>query len=124
MKELKGKRINFSEADMRIIGNQEEGGVYVWGRASFFPHHFPLVNETSTTIHINAPFADYCIRSHSDNVITIYLLNDVLSAALPSAEHTCTNEVVMKLANKNNVPMLSFEISCTTHMGRRVNLAA
>ncbi len=33
------------------------------------------------------------------------------------------NEVVMKLAKKNNLPVLSFEIFGTTHMGRRVKVA-
>jgi hypothetical protein len=50
----------------------------------------------------------------------ISLLTDVLSAALRSVstepEHTCANEVVMKLAKKNNVPVLSSEILVTTHM--------
>ena len=53
------------------------------------------------------------------------LPTDALSAALrsASAEHTGANEVVMKLAKKNNIPVLSFEIFGTTHMGRRVKVA-
>ncbi|KAH9070811.1 cell cycle checkpoint [Lactarius deliciosus] len=53
------------------------------------------------------------------------LPTDALSTALrsASAEHTGTNEVVMKLAKKKNVPVLSFEIFGTTQMGRRVKVA-
>lgn len=100
--------IKFSDADMRIICNQEEGGVHVWSK-----------------IRVDALFTDYRILSHSNNEITLNLPTDALSAALrsASAEHTGANEVVMKLAKKNNVPVLSFEIFGTTHMGRRVKVA-
>ena len=70
-------------------------------------------------------FTDYRILSHSNNEITLNLHTDALSTALrsASAEHTGANEVVMKLAKKNNVPVLSFEIFGTTPMGRRVKVA-
>jgi HUS1 checkpoint protein len=53
------------------------------------------------------------------------LPTEALSTALRSAsvEHTGATEVVMKLAKKNNVPVLSFEIFGTTHMGRQVKVA-
>ncbi|KAH9063614.1 cell cycle checkpoint [Lactarius vividus] len=100
--------INFSETSMRIICNQEEGGVHVWSK-----------------IRIDALFTDYRILSHSNNEITLHLPTDALSTALrsASAEHTGANEVVMKLAKKKNVPVLSFEIFGTTQMGRRVKVA-
>ncbi|KAH8983510.1 cell cycle checkpoint [Lactarius akahatsu] len=100
--------INFSETSMRIICNQEEGGVHVWSK-----------------IRIDALFTDYRILSHSNNEITLNLPTDALSTALrsASAEHTGANEVVMKLAKKKNVPVLSFEIFGTTQMGRRVKVA-
>ncbi|KAF8263888.1 cell cycle checkpoint [Lactarius quietus] len=99
--------IKFSEADMRIICNQEEGGVHVWSK-----------------IRVDALFTDYRILSHSHNTITLNLPTDALSAALrsASAEHTGANEVVMKLAKKNNIAVLSFEIFGTTQMGRRVKV--
>lgn len=76
-------------------------------------------------IRVDALFTDYRILSHSNNEITLNLPTDALSAALrsASAEHTGANEVVMKLAKKNNVPVLSFEIFGTTQMGRRVKVA-
>lgn len=70
-------------------------------------------------------FTDYRTLSHSNNEITLNLPTEALSTALrsASAEHTGANEVVMKLAKKNNFPVLSFEIFGTTHMGRRVKVA-
>lgn len=74
---------------------------------------------------MDALFTDYRILSHSNNEITLNLPTDALSTALrsASAEHTGANEVVMKLAKKNNLPVLSFEIFGTTHMGRKVKVA-
>jgi len=74
---------------------------------------------------VDALFTDYRILSHSNNEITLNLPTDALSTALrsASAEHTGANEVVMKLAKKNNLPVLSFEIFGTTHMGRKVKVA-
>jgi HUS1 checkpoint protein len=74
---------------------------------------------------VDALFTDYRILSHSNNEITLTLPTDALSTALrsASAEHTGANEVVMKLAKKNNLPVLSFEIFGTTHMGRKVKVA-
>jgi HUS1 checkpoint protein len=74
---------------------------------------------------VDALFTDYRILSHSSNEITLNLPTEALSTALRSAsvEHTGANEVVMKLAKKNNLPVLSFEIFGTTQMGRRVKVA-
>ena len=59
------------------------------GRTSFFPRRFSLsINETSTTIRLDALLADYIMRFHSNDAITIYLLTDALSAALRSASTT------------------------------------
>ncbi|KAH9953684.1 cell cycle checkpoint [Russula dissimulans] len=100
--------IKFSETAMRIICNSEEGGVQVWSK-----------------IRVDSLFTDYRILSHSNNEITLNLPTEALSTALrsASAEHIGANEVVMKLAKKNNLPVLSFEIFGTTHMGRRVKVA-
>ncbi|KAI0259104.1 cell cycle checkpoint [Gloeopeniophorella convolvens] len=100
--------IKFSDTAMRIICNNEEGGVQVW-----------------SCIRVDALFTDYRILSHSNNEITLNLPTEALSTALRSAaaEHTGANEVVMKLAKKNNIPVLSFEIFGTTNMGRRVKVA-
>ncbi|KAF8468537.1 cell cycle checkpoint [Russula ochroleuca] len=100
--------IKFSETAMRIICNHEEGGVQVWSK-----------------IRVDALFTEYRILSHSNNEITLNLPTEALSTALrsASAEHTGANEVVMKLAKKNNLPVLSFEIFGTTQMGRKVKVA-
>ncbi|KAH9981897.1 cell cycle checkpoint [Russula compacta] len=100
--------IKFSETAMRIICNHEEGGVQVWSK-----------------IRVDALFTEYRILSHSINEITLNLPTEALSTALrsASAEHTGASEVVMKLAKKNNLPVLSFEIFGTTQMGRRVKVA-
>jgi len=93
---------------MRIICNQEQGGVQIWSK-----------------IRVDALFTDYRILSHSNNEITLNLPTDALSTVLrsASADHTGANEVVMKLAKKNSLPVLSFEIFGTTHMGRKVKVA-
>ena len=82
-------------------------------------------HPTGRKIRVDALFTDYRIISHSNNEITLNLPTDALSAALrsASAEHTGANEVVMKLAKKNNIPVLSFEIFGTTQMGRRVKVS-
>jgi len=118
--------IKFSEASMRIICNQEEGGVHVWSYVVIPSLPFFSVNGSHTRkIRVDALFTDYRIISHSNNEITLILSTDALSTALrsASAEHTGANEIVMKLAKKKNVPVLSFEIFGTTHMGRRVKVA-
>jgi HUS1 checkpoint protein len=100
-------------------------GVFKSGRASpVFCSHSPF-RRTSRKIRVDALFNDYRILSHSNNEITLNLPTEALSTALrsASAEHTGANEVVMKLAKKNNLPVLSFEIFGTTQMGRRVKVA-
>ncbi|KAI9451369.1 cell cycle checkpoint [Lactarius psammicola] len=118
--------IKFSETAMQIICNQEEGGVHVWSYVVVPSLPFFSANASHTRkIRVDALFTDYRILSHSNNEITLTLPTDALSTALrsASAEHTGANEVVMKLAKKKNVPVLSFEIFGTTHMGRRVKVA-
>lgn len=100
-------------------------GVFKSGRASLiFCYHSPSL-RTSRKIRVDALFTDYRILSHSNNEITLNLPTEALTTALrsASAEHTGANEVVMKLAKKNNLPVLSFEIFGTTQMGRRVKVA-
>ena len=114
---------------MRIICNQEQGGVQIWSWVVHFypPSYFVIFNKKKNCrkIRVDALFTDYRILSHSNNEITLNLPTDALSTALrsASAEHTGANEVVMKLAKKNNLPVLSFEIFGTTHMGRKVKVA-
>jgi HUS1 checkpoint protein len=101
--------------------------VFKSGRGSFFLSSLLLrdFQQKFRKIRVDALFTDYRILSHSNNEITLNLPTDALSTALrsASAEHTGANEVVMKLAKKNNLPVLSFEIFGTTHMGRKVKVA-
>jgi HUS1 checkpoint protein len=114
---------------MRIICNNEQGGVQIWSYVPpfffYLTSHFLAFNKKPRKIRVDALFTDYRILSHSNNEITLNLPTEALSTALrsASAEHTGANEVVMKLAKKNNLPVLSFEIFGTTHMGRRVKVA-
>ncbi|KAJ6611149.1 checkpoint protein Hus1/Mec3 [Mycena sp. CBHHK59/15] len=110
--------IKFSEDDMRIICNSEanEGGIQVWSQ-----------------IKVDSIFTSYRIQSNAANVITMSLFSEALLAALKSASaNTNTNsasssyeteEIVMKLAKKNDQAMLTFEISGMTRQGRRVRVA-
>ncbi|KAI0058796.1 cell cycle checkpoint [Artomyces pyxidatus] len=100
--------IKFRETEMHIICHTDESGVQVWSQ-----------------IRVVALFIDYRIQSNSNNEISILLAADALSQALRSAaaEHTGAEEVVMKLAKKRDVPVLSFEIFGATRMGRRVKVA-
>lgn len=92
---------------------------------SFYPSSLSSLLQYFRKIRVDALFTDYRILSHSNNEITFNLPTDALSTVLrsASADHTGANEVIMKLAKKNNLPVLSFEIFGTTHMGRKVKVA-
>ncbi|KAJ7282818.1 checkpoint protein Hus1/Mec3 [Mycena rebaudengoi] len=109
--------IKFSEDDMRIICNSEanEGGIQVWSQ-----------------IKVDSLFTSYRIQSNAENVITMSLSSEALLAALKSASNSSsgsasssyeTDEIVMKLAKKNDQAVLSFEISGMTRQGRKVRVA-
>ena len=74
-------------------------------------------------ICVDVFFTDYRIISHPNNEITLNPPTNALSAVLRSVslEHTSTNEVVMKLAKRNDIPVLSLEIFGTTQMDRRAH---
>ena len=69
-------------------------------------------HPTGRKIRVDALFTDYRIISHSNNEIMLNLPTNALSATLrsASAEHTGSNEAVMKLVKRNKIPVLSFEI--------------
>lgn len=90
-----------------------------------------------STVKVPALFADYRIQSNAANEITMVLAADALSAALRSVAAGAatgagpgagagagagfeTTGVVMKLAKKNELAVLSFEVAAQTRMGRRV----
>ncbi|KAJ7175843.1 checkpoint protein Hus1/Mec3 [Mycena filopes] len=105
--------IKFSEDVMCIICNSEanEGGIQVWSQ-----------------IKVDSLFTSYRIQSNASNVITMALSSEALLATLKSASTSSksayeTEEIVMKLAKKNDQAVLSFEISGTTRQGRKVRVA-
>ncbi|KAJ7593722.1 checkpoint protein Hus1/Mec3 [Mycena floridula] len=110
--------IKFSETNMQIICNdkQNEGGIQVWSQ-----------------IKITSLFTAYRIQSNAANEITMALSSEALLAALKSASSSASTgttsssydaeEIVMKLAKKNNQALLTFEIIGTTKMGKRVRVA-
>lgn len=111
---------------MSIICNSDgnEGRVQVWSYVDRKPTiviHAPIGDQTRV-IKISSLFADYRIQSNAQNTITVSLLSAPLLAALKSALTTDTEKVIMKLAKKNDVALLSFEILGTTSAGRRVSV--
>ncbi|KAJ7680030.1 checkpoint protein Hus1/Mec3 [Mycena rosella] len=108
--------IKFSEDVMCIICNSEanEGGIQVWSQ-----------------IKVDSLFTSYRIQSNAANVITMALSSEALLATLRSASSSSsasassyeTEEIVMKLAKKNDQAVLSFEISGMTRQGRKVRVA-
>ncbi|KAF8208928.1 checkpoint protein Hus1/Mec3 [Mycena galopus ATCC 62051] len=105
--------IKFSEEVMSIICNSEanEGGIQVWSQ-----------------IKVDSLFTSYRIQSNASNVITMALSSEALLATLKSASTSSksayeTEEIVMKLAKKNDQAVLSFEISGMTRQGRKVRVA-
>ncbi|KAJ7107078.1 checkpoint protein Hus1/Mec3 [Mycena epipterygia] len=106
--------IKFSEEVMCIICNSEanEGGIQVWSQ-----------------IKVDSLFTSYRIQSNASNVITMALSSEALLATLKSASSSSgassyeAEEIVMKLAKKNDQAVLSFEISGMTRQGRKVRVA-
>ena len=79
-------------------------------------------------IKIESIFTAYRIQSNANNQITLSLSSEALLAALRSASSPAsssyeTEEVIMKLAKKNDQAVLSFEISGMTRLGRRVSVS-
>jgi len=93
-----------------------------------------LVHHAEVVIQKPAPDqqreeAGHRIRDHEHRAVEL-LSTEALLAALRSASSSAsasssyeTEEVVMKLAKKNDQAALSFEISGTTRVGRRVKVA-
>ncbi|KAJ6584959.1 checkpoint protein Hus1/Mec3 [Mycena capillaripes] len=105
--------IKFSEDVMCIICNDDNnvGGIQVWSQ-----------------IKVDSLFTSYRIQSNASNVITMALSSEALLATLKSASSSSksayeTEEIVMKLAKKNDQAVLSFEISGLTRQGRKVRVA-
>ncbi|KAF8341838.1 checkpoint protein Hus1/Mec3 [Amanita rubescens] len=107
--------IKLTEEDIHIICNSEtnEGGLQVWSK-----------------VKVDSLFSNYRIQSNSENTITLTLAPEALLVALRSAAAPSTSstsgyeleEVVMKLAKKNDQAVLSFEIAGLSRAGRRMRV--
>ncbi|KJA25078.1 hypothetical protein HYPSUDRAFT_65028 [Hypholoma sublateritium FD-334 SS-4] len=105
--------IKFTETNMHIICNNEanEGGVQVWSQ-----------------IKVASLFTDYRIQSNANNEITMELTSEALLGALRSATPTVgsafdVEEIIMKLAKKNDQALLSFEILGLSRVGHKIRVA-
>jgi HUS1 checkpoint protein len=81
-------------------------------------------------IKVNSLFDNYRIQSNANNEITMALSSEALLGALRSATASSSasssfdaEEVVMKLAKKNDQALLSFEISGQSRVGNRLRVA-
>ncbi|VDB90867.1 unnamed protein product [Peniophora sp. CBMAI 1063] len=102
--------MRFSETEMRIICNADPSGstVQIW-----------------STIRVEAIFSSYRIQSNSNNEISILLSADALSQVLRplTLPGVSLEDVTMKLAKKNDVPVLNFEIATASRGGRTVRVS-
>ena len=79
-------------------------------------------------VKVDSLFSGYRIQSNASNTITVNISSEALLTALRSASPSsssssyATDEVVMKLAKKNDQAVLSFEITGTTRLDRRVKV--
>lgn len=70
-----------------------------------------LISRTRSQIRTIALFTDYRIQSNADNQISLLLSTEALLHVLRSAESSSNaDDIVMKLAKKRDVAVLSFEI--------------
>ncbi|KAG2337456.1 cell cycle checkpoint [Suillus weaverae] len=114
--------MKFTETEMHVICNDDanEGGIQVW-----------------SVVKADTMFTSYRIQSNANNTITLTLSAEALLAALRSSSSSAssssvaaailpsydTDEVVMKLAKKNEQAVLSFEMYGMSRSGRKVRVA-
>ncbi|KAJ3560804.1 hypothetical protein NP233_g10592 [Leucocoprinus birnbaumii] len=106
--------LKFTPDVMHIICDHEanEGGTQVWSQ-----------------IKVESIFTDYRIQSNSDNEISMALSSEALLAALKSPAASAasssyqTEEIVMKLAKKNDRAVLRFDIIAITSAGRHAKVS-
>lgn len=87
-------------------------------------------NINLSQIKVESLFENYRIQSNANNEITMALSSEALLGALRSATASSSasssfdaEEVVMKLAKKNDQALLSFEISGQSRVGNRLRVA-
>ncbi|KIJ62874.1 hypothetical protein HYDPIDRAFT_30017 [Hydnomerulius pinastri MD-312] len=114
--------IKFTENEMHIICNDDanEGGIQVW-----------------SVVKVDSVFTNYRIQSNADNKITVSLSTEALLSALRSSSSSASSssiaaailptydadELVIKLAKKNDQAVLSFEMFGVSRTGRKVRVA-
>ncbi|KAH7884793.1 cell cycle checkpoint [Phlebopus sp. FC_14] len=114
--------IKFTESEMHIICNDDanEGGIQVW-----------------SVVKVESIFTNYRIQSNANNQITVALSTEALLSALRSSSSSASSsavaasilptydadELVMKLAKKNDQAVLSFEMFGVSRTGRKVRVA-
>ncbi|KAG6372264.1 cell cycle checkpoint [Boletus reticuloceps] len=114
--------IKFTENEMHIICNDDanEGGIQVW-----------------SVVKVESLFTNYRIQSNAENKITVSLSTEALLSALRSSSSSASSssvaasilpthdadELVMKLAKKNDQAVLSFEMLGVSRSGRKVRVA-
>ncbi|KAG2749934.1 cell cycle checkpoint [Suillus brevipes Sb2] len=114
--------MKFTETEMHVICNDDanEGGIQVW-----------------SVVKVDTMFTSYRIQSNADNAITLTLSAEALLSALRSSSSSASSssvaaailpsydadEVVMKLAKKNEQAVLSFEMYGMSRSGRKVRVA-
>ncbi|KAG1737146.1 cell cycle checkpoint [Suillus paluster] len=114
--------IKFTENEMHVICNDDanEGGIQVW-----------------SVVKVESMFTSYRIQSNANNEITVTLSAEALLSALRSSSSSASSssvaasliptydadEVVMKLAKKNDQAVLSFEMFGMSRSGRKVRVA-
>jgi HUS1 checkpoint protein len=115
--------LRFTENTLHIIcrenlggGSEGDSGIQVWSQ-----------------VKVSTLFTDYRIQSNANNEISLLLSSDALLAALKavagafgtgttsgvgSSSGFEANDVVMKLAKKNDMAVLTFEVSLQSRGGR------
>jgi len=74
-----------------------------------------MVGDKNSTL-----FTDYRIQSNSNNEITMRIGSEALLQALKSA--LTSPEVILKLAKKNDIALLSFDITIQTRQNKKVSV--
>ncbi|KAG2075480.1 cell cycle checkpoint [Suillus decipiens] len=113
--------MKFTETEMHVICNDDanEGGIQVW-----------------SVVKVDTMFTSYRIQSNANNAITLTLSAEALLSALRSSSSSASSssvaaailpsydadEVVMKLAKKNEQAVLSFEMYGMSRSGRKVRV--
>ncbi len=97
------------------------------GRMSFYPPFTLWLTIAARVIKVDSIFTNYRIQSNANNEITMLLTAEALLSALKSASTTAetadSDDVVLKLAKKNDQAILCFEINGTTRLGKSMRVS-